>query len=165
MVGNWGGDSVNSIQSQLINNDSYKELLRTIIDLKPKVNFKSHMRDLDSFQSKCYAALRNSYIVGSDGLIYKCTEGFDMPENQIGYLNEDGEMIIDHAKHMKWLDLDCNSANHMCNGCSYWGCCLDGPCPKAKIESAQHSRGFCPRTRRSIHEFLLLFDSSHYQQF
>lgn len=163
LVGNWGGDSINSIDSQLISNNRYRDVLRSIIDLNPNVGFHAHLRDLDAYHSKCYAALRNSYVIGSDGKIYKCTEGFDMIENNIGYLNEDGDMIIDPVKHKKWLDINGDN-NKICSQCAYWGCCLDGPCPKAKINSADNSGLFCPRLKKSVPEIMLLLNESFYQQ-
>lgn len=165
LVGNWGGDSVKAIDSKLISNSAYSELLREIISLKPNVSFRAHIRDLEPFHSKCYAALRNSYVIGSDGAIYKCTEGFDMLENRIGYLTETGDMVIDKTKHRKWLDIEKNAGNNGCLQCAYWGCCLNGPCPKAKIIAKKQDGTFCPRTRNSIHEIMLLLENTLYQQF
>ena len=164
LVGNWGGDSINSIDSYLVSNSQYKNLLQSIIELNPNVSFQAHLRDLDSYHSKCYAALRNSFVIGSDGKIYKCTEGFDISENHIGYLNENGDMVIDQTKHIKWLDINEDEKNKMCSQCIYWGCCLGGPCPKAKIVSLNQPGHFCPRLRDSVPEIMLLLDESNYLQ-
>ena len=123
------------------------------------MSFKAHLRDLEPFHSKCYAGLRNSYVIGSDGIIYKCTEGFDFPDNKIGFLTNDGDMIIEQTKHAKWLDCVEPPLQSLCSKCKYWGTCLDGSCPKAKIEANNNpSRNICPRTRESIKEIMLLLE-------
>ena len=166
LVGNWGGTTVKNMGQDILTNDSYKNLVNSIVRLHPQISFKAHLRDLESYHSKCYAGLRNSYVIGSDGMIYKCTEGFDMPENQIGLLTEEGDLIIDQSKHAKWLDCIDSSDYTSCPKCKYWGSCLDGPCPKAKIEAyGDPKRNFCPRTREAVSEIMLLIEQDCYKIF
>ena len=166
LVGNWGGTTVKTMNQDILSNDSYRDLVNSIVKLDPQISFKAHLRDLDSFHSKCYASLRNSYVIGSDGIVYKCTERFDMPENQIGKLTEDGDLIIDHSKHAKWLECVEPPDHPSCTKCKYWGSCLDGPCPKAKIEAYMDSKkSFCPRTREAVPEIMLLIEQDCYKNF
>ncbi len=164
LVGNWGGDSIKHMHHDLLTNDSYQHLLNDIIELRPQMSFRAHLRDLEAFHSKCYAGLCNSYVIGADGMIYKCTEGFDMPDNQIGRLTKEGDMIIDQSKHAKWLDCTDSSIISSCSKCKYWGSCLDGSCPKAKIEAQRDpKRNFCPRTQKAVPEIMQLLESSCYE--
>lgn len=162
LAGNWGGESVRKMEGMLVPNDSYNYLLKSIVELNPNISFRAHLRDLDAFQCMCYAGLRNSYVIGSDGIIYKCTEDFDMSENQIGYLSENGDMIIDTSKQAKWMDF---GYERPCAQCRYWGSCLGGPCPKVKI-NVHDKKGntFCPRTSHSVCEIMQLIDASFYKE-
>ena len=165
LAGDWGGEDVNSVSSQLIPNDSYAKLLNDISKCHSTLSFKAHLRDLDSMNSKCYAGLRNSYVIGADGLIYKCTEDFDLPDNKIGFIDENGNMIIDKTKLSKWIDCYPRQESNKCGFCKYWACCLDGSCPKAKI-LAQNKDGhsYCPRTRSSIKEIIKMLEISLFEK-
>ena len=55
------------------------------------------------FGSVCYAANPHSFVIGSDGTIYKCTVAFEDPKNHLGRLAEDGEMHIDDQKFALWV--------------------------------------------------------------
>ena len=87
-----------------------------------------------------------------------------MPDNQIGILTEEGDLIIDQSKHAKWLDCVDTSDCSYCSKCKYWGSCLDGSCPKAKIEAYKDSkRNICPRTREAVLEIMLLIEQDCYE--
>ena len=161
LVGNWGGDSVGGLETKLLTNDSYKNLLKDANEQKTSLNFKSHLIDLDPTSFKCYAGLKNAFVIGSDGSIYKCTEDFNMPENKIGHLDENGHMIIDQYKHAQWLDCTMEHESANCANCKYRGCCLEGPCPKAKIEYQNgHRNSYCPRTKNSVKDIIALLKES-----
>lgn len=163
LASDWGGETVSEIKSEILSNNQYKELLNVILKCNPQFGMKAHLRDLDCESSRCYAGLRNSYVIGSDGYIYKCTEDFNMEENHIGYITDSGELIIDKAKQALWLDCETIKPSATCQLCSYYGCCLGGSCPKVKIQSLQDSKkNICPRTHNSIPELLQLLDHSCY---
>lgn len=52
----------------------------------------------------CYAGRPTSFVVRSDGQIVKCTVGLDDPENEIGFIAEDGTLKIDQSRIRKWLE-------------------------------------------------------------
>jgi uncharacterized protein len=51
----------------------------------------------------CYAARANSFIIRSDGRVAKCTVAFEDDRNTVGKLLENGDLVIDHARHVPWL--------------------------------------------------------------
>lgn len=51
----------------------------------------------------CYAARANAFIIRSDGRVGKCTVAFEDERNTVGLLTENGELIIDHDRHLPWL--------------------------------------------------------------
>lgn len=51
----------------------------------------------------CYAARANAFVIRSDGRIAKCTVAFEDDRNTVGALSESGELMIDQARHLPWL--------------------------------------------------------------
>jgi uncharacterized protein len=51
----------------------------------------------------CYAARANAFVIRSDGRVAKCTVAFEDDRNTVGRLSEDGDLIIDQARHLPWL--------------------------------------------------------------
>jgi uncharacterized protein len=60
----------------------------------------------------CYAAKPNNLIIRANGRIGKCTVALDDERNDLGYLDANGQLVLDHDKHKLWyrgietLDLD-----------------------------------------------------------
>ncbi len=50
----------------------------------------------------CYAAKANSFAVRSNGDVVKCTVAFDHPTNQVGRIDEDGSLNLDHQRMLAW---------------------------------------------------------------
>jgi uncharacterized protein len=51
----------------------------------------------------CYAARANAFVLRSDGRVAKCTVAFDDDRNIIGRLEPNGDLVVDHARHLPWL--------------------------------------------------------------
>lgn len=51
----------------------------------------------------CYAARANSLLIRSNGRIGKCTVAFDDERNDLGYLSNDGLIVIDNEKLSPWI--------------------------------------------------------------
>ena len=75
----------------------------------------------------CYATKPNFFSIDYDGTIKKCSHHLSLPENNIGYLNENGDMIIDQKKHALWIS---NYSNQMkyCNDCKILPLCYGKRC-------------------------------------
>ncbi|MDM7916090.1 MAG: radical SAM protein [Candidatus Eisenbacteria bacterium] len=80
----------------------------------------------------CYAACRRSLVIGSDGSLYKCTVAFDLRENRIGRLREDGTLEIDASLFALWTGAG-RDANG-CASCFLLSACQAGSCPRKVIE-------------------------------
>ena len=94
-VGDWGGENVRRLSKEIYDTVSFKKIYEKVsnIQLNSHLCFKRYAYFYDD--STCSACYKNSYIIGFDGKIYKCSCHFEEPENNIGSLNADGEMVLD----------------------------------------------------------------------
>ena len=154
----WGGGRVENMSENLIDNDFYMELLKKIAHNKNKLDISPHGALMNANTCVCYANKRYSFVIGSDGTIYKCTGDFIFPQNHIGYLY-DGEMIIDHDKHSQWL-CKSNRIYKNCDTCFYSGACLSASCPASFIKKEKDN--ICLFEKSFINCFLELFDRRYF---
>lgn len=89
--------------------------------------FRSELGELSVGGGVCYAAQKNSYVVGADGTVYKCTVHFDDATNNIGYINKLGEMILDKDKLEFWTERI--EIEDECKECPSRISCLGIGCP------------------------------------
>jgi len=57
----------------------------------------------ESGHAICYAARANAFVIRSDGRVAKCTVAFEDDRNTVGRLEADGDLIVDHSRHLPWL--------------------------------------------------------------
>lgn len=128
-VGDWGGDRVQQIKADLFG--QVTPFLAKLLEYKKKTPFKfgNYVKMLNG--GVCYAAVRNNYILGSDGRIYKCTLHFDKEFNQIGKVLSNGVFYIDYAKLAKWITPDC--VPEKCRGCFMAHACPGGQCAAQRM--------------------------------
>ena len=68
--------------------------------------FAQYRRDAalgESGHAICYAARANAFVIRSDGRVAKCTVAFEDERNTVGRLAGNGDLIIDQARHLPWL--------------------------------------------------------------
>ena len=157
----WGGDRVGGMREHLLNNDEYSEVLDCLIREKHHVNVLPHIALMSAENCVCYAGKRNSFVIGSDGTVYKCTGDFSFAENRIGFLNESG-MIIDENRHAKWLCSQ-NRANPRCDACFFSGACLMSSCPSAFLKNINHDE-ICLFEKKYAEKYMKLLDESYYER-
>ncbi|RSU11333.1 hypothetical protein CBF28_12175 [Vagococcus carniphilus] len=121
-IGNWGENDSNIIEDSI----SIK-LQKRALDLGANV-----VPIIWSLMpgSTCYASKSNSFTIGSDGKIYKCTVALYEDINDIGTLREDGSMEINQSKHQKWIS---SKLDDKCHDCSLLSSCLNSQCPLNRI--------------------------------
>jgi uncharacterized protein len=90
-----------------IDPDSALQIDSTIIIVKAENSGESAGSQRASEQSAgapyiCYAGKPNSLLIRSNGRIGKCTVAFDDDRNDIGYLDGDGKIVINHEKLAPW---------------------------------------------------------------
>lgn len=87
----------------------------------------------------CYAAKKNSLVIGSDGMVYKCTVHFDLPENQVGKLHENGTIEL-NENFLKWIR-PFSEMDVECSNCYNRAACYPMKCPYALI---RYGKAYCP---------------------
>lgn len=97
----------------------------------------------------CYAANPNSLVIGSDGLVYKCTVAFDLKENIIGKI-QNGEVNLNFAKHKMWVNNGFENSNKCCD-CKFVPVCYGKFCPLEKIINKKEP---CPPFSTYIQRYL-----------
>lgn len=98
------GIYIKKIAGQNINLMKESSLIKNEIDLLSnkliyyKINPKNNLHE-----GICYASKANSLIIDVDGKIRKCTYGIDDPINEIGYIDNDGKLIINQEMYKEWI--------------------------------------------------------------
>lgn len=161
VASDWGGESVKQMSSDLLNTKEYVELFKRIKQYKNSLNLAFHLQELNPGEFKCYAARKNSYCIGSDAKIYKCTENFNMPENNIGVLSSEGELLLNEYYSALWANTEKITNTIKCQTCNYSGCCMYSPCPLNSIKNAGREP-VCPRTKGNIINLLTLLNDNFF---
>lgn len=100
----------------------------------------------------CYAANPHSFVIGSDGTVYKCTVAFNNSFNQIGKINE-GKIMYDKKKMDLWIKNGIETSTK-CKLCKFVPLCLGKFCPLEKIENDIEP---CPPFEKYIQKYMRLF--------
>lgn len=97
--------------------------------------------------TRCLASLKNSYVIAPDLRVYKCNAHYDMADNCVGYIDLDGNMMIDEALHGKWYLMNefLNRTYAFCSECFYRpACIINGKnCPYRYLTNTKKSVA-CP---------------------
>jgi uncharacterized protein len=98
----------------------------------------------------CYAARPNSFVIGSDGILYKCTVALYNEKNIVGKLLPDGTMRLNHDNMALWVMND-ESEDPGCKTCFFRPACQGASCPLVRIESGKAP---CPPEKKNIQKTL-----------
>ena len=140
----------------ILNDDDIMLRVYSLASKKIPRLLQSHFLNMLNSSGTCYAGKPNSFVIGSDATIYKCTVHFDDPVNQIGCL-KDCKLAIDEHKLSSWIYPNMYSQNE-CMTCWYRGACFDGTCPYKSIK--QKNAMSCPFEKIHI-EYILKFLDDH----
>lgn len=112
---------------------------------------------LDSFRPNgfvCYAANPRSFVIGSDGRLYKCTVELDYHDrNIVGRLRPDGTMELDWRKMALWCETNGLDEGKKCGSCFFQPACHGAICPKQWMDANDCD---CPPERIGIRQMLPL---------
>jgi uncharacterized protein len=101
----------------------------------------------------CYAANPRSFVLGSDGTVYKCTVELDYHErNKVGMLRPDGVMELDWARMALWCETDGMESGKKCTTCWFSPSCHGAICPKEWMDD---NDVFCPPAKQTIQDTLV----------
>lgn len=110
------------------------------------LNMKALRQRLEPFGSSCYAANPRSFVIGSDGMVYKCTVAFEDPRNHVGRMMPDGQLVLDDAKVRMWTESG-EETDGVCQQCFFRPACQGNACPLDRIANGNRP---CPSTKLSI---------------
>lgn len=84
--------------------------------------------------SLCEAPRKYSYFIDHDAKLHKCTvalyQDAEKDVNNIGYINDLGQLVIDEEKEAKWLVR--SRVDDECEKCTYFPLCMAHVCPQAR---------------------------------
>ena len=153
-IGRWGGpnDSQLSICEGRSAAQAFIRAKRLAIDAGFRTSFQ-----LEQFWpngSVCYAANPRSFVIGSDGRIYKCTVELDYHDrNIVGRLHPDGTMELDWRKMALWCETNGRDEGKKCVSCFFSPACHGAVCPKQWMDDDDCG---CPPQRIGIRQMLPL---------
>ena len=162
-IGQWGGENDSDL-STCERRASIDALIRGR-QLALKAGFRRALQ-FDRFQPNgyvCYAANPRSFVIGSDGRLYKCTVELDYHDrNIVGRLNEDGTMELDWRKMALWCETNGLDEGKKCSSCFFSPSCHGACCPKEWMDSHECQ---CPQEKVAIRQVLpLIFKESQLPQ-
>ncbi|MXV21740.1 radical SAM/SPASM domain-containing protein [Deinococcus xianganensis] len=153
-VGAWGGE--NDMDLNLCGSRGAADAMVHAKRLAIQAGFKNSFQ-LESFRPNgyvCYAAHPSSFVIGSDGKVYKCTVELDYHDrNIVGQLHTNGEMTLDWRKMALWVETNGRDGDTKCTKCSFSAACHGAVCPKQWMDEPECG---CPSERLAIRETLPL---------
>lgn len=111
-VCDWGGDTVEKLS--FLKDEASDELVKKHIDYLQQIGMRCENEQKGLFSQICYASYPNSMVFRSDGRIEKCTVCLNHPQNQVGYIDEDGHVIIDETRNSLWCKAELKKECYQC---------------------------------------------------
>jgi len=153
-IGRWGGENDASLSVC-----EGRPMLRSLIEAK-KLALDAGFRDahgIDMLRPSgaiCYAANPRSFVIGSDGKVYKCTVELDYHDrNIVGQLHSDGTMDLDWRKMALWTETNGMDTGKKCVSCYFSPTCHCAICPKEWMDEGEAE---CPKSKHTIGDTLKL---------
>jgi len=116
---------------------TYVDLMRRAQRAGLRTNAERHL----SFGNLvCYAAKPESMVVRANGDIVKCTVAFDLEENKVGQLLDDGSLSLNLDRLAVWTNSGMDE-DTTCQSCAMSPTCQGNACPLERI--VNHKRP-CP---------------------
>ena len=151
-TGDWGGDAVKSISGDLLRPKDYRKVYELLINSDAPLDYQTYIHEL-THPEICYAGQRNSYVIGGNGRIYKCTVYFGNPRNLIGQVTDDGMFEIDDSKHSRWISSFATDQSK-CSRCTFGAACHGSSCPAPAVLEGEVNP--CPLPKMYMNETLRL---------
>ena len=122
-IRDWGGDGVKALNITPFSayDDVFDELINDDIDPTGGIADFKQVRDI------CSAAKTNYYFINWDLSIYKCSLALNHNGEPLGYISEQGKMIMDKQKEMNWTQR--RDIPKSCYDCQLYPFCMSNICP------------------------------------
>ena len=104
--------------------------------------------------TQCGCDCLNSYVIDSDGLLYKCWEEIGNHENSIGKIGSEDDELPENKNYYKYL-LNNPTKDRKCENCIILPLCMGGGCPLRKFRDGYVIN--CEDKKRSILENVELY--------
>lgn len=98
----------------------------------------------------CYAAKPNSLVIGSDGVLYKCSVAMEQDNNRLGHIHQDGTLEMDYDKLALWTTSG-EETDEKCQACFFRPACQGNHCPLYRMRTGQRP---CSYEKRQIKKVL-----------
>ncbi|MGG3853885.1 radical SAM protein [Caldifermentibacillus hisashii] len=148
-VGKWGGPNDDNLP--ICTSKQAHEILTKKTNYSIKKGLRSLIQTDLGVNNVCYASKPNSLVIGSDGMLYKCTVAFDNPINQVGKLEPGGKLNIDYDKFSQWISAD-GVSDTGCQSCQLHPICHGASCPLVRIENNIRP---CPPAKSNLQEYIV----------
>jgi uncharacterized protein len=151
-VGRWGGPNDASLtvcdhkSGEVIEYDLMEQALQAGLSMQ------TLQEGMQRFGSVCYAASPNHFVIGSDGIVYKCTVAFNDPRNHVGKLDSLGNLHIKPELLEEWTRSG-EETDSGCQACGFRPACQGNICPLERMDK-QPKR--CPTLKTQMKRVLPL---------
>ena len=148
-ISEWGGDKTRTLP--ICDANIGRVLKYQLLEQAVNKGFASRIRnEIGPMGTACYAVDPNSFIIGSDGTVYKCTVAFEDSRNRVGVIKPDGSMEIDIDKFALWVTNEGVNDRH-CTSCFFNPSCHGMSCPLYRMETNESP---CPTVKVSFPDAL-----------
>jgi len=147
-IGHWGGTGDSNVK--ICSENMTIKLLNLTLDYEMNADSEAIRISPDS---TCYAASENSFVVGVDGMVYKCTVALYDNRNHVGMLKDNGELELDEVKMNLWTQSGIE--DNGCKECFFAPSCHGDSCPLVRIEKRIRP---CPDQKKKIKDYITLMD-------
>jgi uncharacterized protein len=139
-VGHWGGPNDNELEVCDERTAVRHEMDFMALAQQAGFGMDAWKELLSPVGSICYAADPRSFVIGSDGTVYKCTVAFKDPRNQVGRLSAGGDLVLDEDLLRLWTSSG-EETDSGCQQCSFRPACQGNSCP---LERLRRGHKVCP---------------------
>jgi uncharacterized protein len=151
-VGKWGGPKDAGLSVCDHHSGIEQEIELAELAMTEGFGLDTWKRGMKPFGNVCYAASPRHFVIGSDGIVYKCTVAFNDPRNHVGRLHADGTLEL----RGELVDLWTRSGEEKdadCRACGFRPACQGNLCPLERLD-ARDKR--CPTQKTHMQQILPL---------
>lgn len=147
-IGHWGGE--NDDQVEICEENMAVKLINQTMDYEMNGVLAA---DLLRPNEACYAASPTSFVIGTDGMVYKCTIALYDERNHVGQLHPDGSMELSDELMELWTGSGLKDEG--CKQCFFAPSCHGDSCPWVRIDAGRRP---CPSIKSKVREVVTLMD-------
>ncbi len=157
-VGRWGGVNDDCLSICDVSTADVKIWDYTELAMDHGLQMSSNIEgSLQPGGSVCYAAKPQSFVIGTEGQLYKCTCALEEDFNQVGFILPDGSIEVDIDKLALWVGSG-EENDEGCKACFFRPACQGNHCPLYRFHTGKRP---CPFEKRKIKRVLKLIHKNY----